>query len=189
MTNTPPFWWPIVGQGFLASNFEEYLSTVNMCEHETKTGPFRPEFIVLHNTAIPTFAQWHMVSGIDRMKNLEHYYRDILKWTAGPHLFVADDLIWVFTPLNVHGVHSPSWNSVSWGVELVGEYNSEPLLSTVKRNAIIAIAALCRKCQIAPDTLRLHHEDPLTTHKGCPGRNVVKADFIQGIREQINASV
>src|SRR5712692_11270909 len=42
-----------------------------------------------------------------------------------PHLFVADDLIWVFTPLTVSGVHSPSWNSITWGVEMVGNFDTE----------------------------------------------------------------
>ena len=44
------------------------------------------------------------------MRNLEAYYRDEQDWSAGPHLFVADDLIWVFTPLRTSWVHSPSWD-------------------------------------------------------------------------------
>jgi N-acetylmuramoyl-L-alanine amidase CwlA len=181
--NTNPIWHVPVGQGFLPSNFNEYVETVDMSEYRTL---WTPDFIVLHNTAMPKFADWHKVSGEAHMQNLEHYYRDFLGWSAGPHLFVADDLIWVFTPLNIRGVHSPSWNSVSWGVELVGDYNNEPLLSTVKSNAIIAIAALCNKCKIAPETLKLHHEDPKTTHKGCPGRNVVKQEFIHGVQFLLN---
>ncbi|HEV2715317.1 MAG TPA: hypothetical protein VGU64_08645, partial [Terriglobales bacterium] len=74
-----------------------------------------------------TFADWHKHSGEERMRALERYYRDENHWSGGPHLFVADDLMWVFTPLNVPGVHSPSWNRVAWGVELVGDYDKEPL--------------------------------------------------------------
>jgi hypothetical protein len=99
---------------------------------------------VLHNTQIPTFDEWHRISGERRMAGLATYYRDERHWSAGPHLFVADDLIWAFTPLNVPGVHSPSWNGVSWGVELVGDYDREPFGDDVKRNGMEAMAALHR---------------------------------------------
>ena len=97
-----PVWKGIIGKGFTAIDFSEYVKTVVF-------DTWRPQFVVLHNTAVPTFAQWHNVSGEQRMKNLESFYRDTQKWSAGPHLFVADDLIWVFTPLNtnVKGTVSP----------------------------------------------------------------------------------
>jgi hypothetical protein len=174
------FWHPIVGQGFLPSNFGEYVGTVQM-----DLLRWRPEFIVLHNTASPTFAQWHEVPGHERMANLEHYYRDQLKWSGGPHLFVADDLIWVFTPLAVPGVHSPSWNKVSWGIEMVGNYAVEPLSNAVKGNTVIAITALTKKCDLDPTRMKLHHEDPLTTHRNCPGPNVDKAEIISLVEAQL----
>jgi hypothetical protein len=42
-------------------------------------------------------------------------------------MFLADDLIWAFTPLNTSSIHSPSWNHISWDVEMVGDYDTEPL--------------------------------------------------------------
>jgi hypothetical protein len=101
---------------------------------------------VVHNTSAPRLLQWHSHPGEVRMRNLESYYRDQQRWSAGPHLFVADDLIWVFTPLTTSGVHSPSWNGVAWGVELVGEYDIEPFNPGVRENAVDALAALytCR---------------------------------------------
>jgi len=98
--------------------------------------------VVLHNTGAPKLADWHRVAGSVRMRNLESFYRDTQQWSAGPHLFVADDVIWVFTPLNVSGVHSPSWNSISWGVEMVGDYATEDFGPAVKGNAINALAIL-----------------------------------------------
>ena len=111
-------WKGIVGRGFTPAAFDAYAS-------ELTFGAWRPQFVVLHNTATPRLADWHMVPGPQRMKNLEAYYRDEQHWSAGPHLFVADDLIWVFTPLTTSGTHSPSWNSVAWGIEMVGEYDEE----------------------------------------------------------------
>lgn len=164
-------WKGIVGQGFSANEFEIYVRGLTFAA-------WRPSFVVLHNTASPTFAQWHSVPGATRMQNLQSYYRDTQKWSGGPHLFVADDLIWVFTPLTVPGVHSPSWNNVSWGVELVGDYSTEVMCAALKSNAVSALATLHGALGLLPSTLRLHREDPLTTHL-CPGSSVLKADYIQ----------
>ena len=139
---------------------------------------WRPQFVVLHNTAIPKLTDWHRVSGDQRMHNLEAFYRDQQGWSAGPHLFVADDLIWVFTPLDMPGVHSPSWNAISWGVELLGDYSVEKLGAAVQTNASSAPASLQALAGIDPETLKLHKEDAKTTHKNCPGSYIVKSDMI-----------
>jgi hypothetical protein len=44
------------------------------------------------------------------------------------------------------------------------------------------MATLCAVLGIDPQTMRLHKEDPKTTH-ACPGRNVSKADIIQEVQE------
>jgi hypothetical protein len=110
-----PVWKGIVGKGFTAGQFEDYAQGVQLTA-------WRPQFVVLHNTYIPKLADWHKTPGEQRMLNLRAYYRDTRHWSAGPHLFIADDLIWVFTRLNTPGLHTPSWNAISWGVELVGDY-------------------------------------------------------------------
>jgi N-acetylmuramoyl-L-alanine amidase-like protein len=166
-------WKGIVGQGFDRAGFAAYVSTLTL-------STWRPQFVVLHNTAVPTLAQWHSVPGAQRMKNLESFYRDTQHWSAGPHLFVADDLIWAFTPLTTSGVHSPSWNSMSWGVEMVGDYNVEPFEAAVRGNTLSALATLHALLGLDPQTLRLHKEDPKTTHD-CPGKHVSKTDIIQGM--------
>jgi hypothetical protein len=175
-------WKGIVGKGFTASEFETYV-------HGIELGEWKPEFIVLHNTSEPRISQWHTTPGAQRMINLQSYYRDQQGWSAGPHLFVADDLIWVFTPLTVPGVHAPSWNEVSWGVEMVGEYEDEPFDfgsgAVVRDNAVSALATLSVKAGLDSHSLRLHKEDPRTTHKECPGKNVDKADMIQRVHDEI----
>ena len=166
-----PAWKGIVGRGFTAADFEQYVQTI-------KLTLWHPQFVVLHNTFIPRLADWHHVPGEQRMQNLQHYYRDTQHWSAGPHLFIADDLIWVFTPLDTPGVHSPSWNAISWGVELVGDYTTEELSPGVQGNATQGLAALYLLGGITPDALRLHKEDPRTTHRDCPGTRIVKNDVI-----------
>jgi len=78
------------------------------------------------------------------MRNLEAYYRDEQDWSAGPHLFVAGDLIWVFTPLTTSWMHLPCWNAISWGIEMVGEYEEEPFDPGARENTVDALAILLR---------------------------------------------
>jgi hypothetical protein len=176
-----PAWKGIVGQGFTAADFNTYLATLTLTN-------WRPQFVVLHNTFIPSLAQWHHASGQARMQGLQSYYRDQMQWSAGPHLFVADDLIWVFTPLTTSGIHAPSWNAISWGVEMVGDYSTEAFGDALRGNAVSALAGLHQLASLDPHTLRFHKEDPKTTHKDCPGKNVVKADVIQAVVDLMAAN-
>jgi N-acetylmuramoyl-L-alanine amidase len=171
-----PNWKGIVGRGFRPHEFKEYLGTLNFTD-------WRPQFVVLHNTASPRLSQWHSHPGEERMHNLEAYYRS-LGWSAGPHLFVADDLIWAFTSLTTPGVHSPSWNSVAWGIEMVGDYNAEPFNPAVRENAVDAVSLLHLLRGLDPDTIRFHKEDPRTDHD-CPGKNVVKSDFVERVKSRM----
>lgn len=141
---------------------------------------WRPEFVVVHNTQIPTLAKWRTMPGKRWMAALESYYRDDQGWSGGPHLFVDDVGIWGFTPLTVPGVHSPSWNDRSWGLEIVGDYETEPLEDTVRENVFDALHVLHRAAGWTSPQIRFHKEDPKTTHD-CPGRNIVKAQFVAGV--------
>lgn len=173
-----PAWKGIIGRGFTGTDLQNYLTTVHL-------DVWRPRFVVVHNTQLPKLSDWHKKPGELHMEDLQSYYRDKMHWSAGPHLFIADDLIWVFTPLNTPGVHSPSWNAISWGVELVGDYDVEPLSDGTRENAVTALAALHALARLDPLGLRIHKEDPKTTHTYCPGKNIVKTDFIQWITERL----
>jgi hypothetical protein len=172
-------WKGIVGLSFEPDAFESYCHTIVW-------DAWRPSFIVLHNTAVPTLAQRPNGLTSDHILGLEHFYRDVQKWSAGPHLFIDDRHIWVFTRLNVSGVHSPSWNKVSLGFEMLGDYASEPFATgrgaKVRDNAVSAIASVSAVLGLDPNGMRLHKEDPATTHN-CPGKNVVKLDVIQRVQD------
>jgi hypothetical protein len=178
-------WKPILGSSFQPDEFETYCQTL----HWTN---WRPSFIVLHNTSVPSLAQRPNGLTKQHILDLEKYYRDDQHWSAGPHLFVDDRQIWVFTPLTTSGVHSPSWNSVALGVEMLGEYETEAFDSgrglAVQRNAVAALSILCRTLGFDPATIRLHKEDPKTTHKGCPGKHVVKSNIIREVTEALHSA-
>ena len=152
-----PIWKGIIGKPYSAQTFDAYV-----CSLTWKT--WKPQFCVLHNTGSPTLAQRPFGLLQVHIANLETYYRDTEHWSAGPHLFVDDRQIWVFTPLTTTGVHSPSWNEVSWGVEMLGDYTAEAFNSgrglAVQKNAIAALATLHSVMGIDSATLRLHHEIP-----------------------------
>jgi len=174
-------WKGIVGKSFSPADFDSYCHTLQWTA-------WRPSFIVLHNTAIPSLAQRPNGLNQSHIKGLEEFYRDTQKWSAGPHLFVDDKQIWVFTPLTVSGVHSPSWNKVALGIEMLGDFEKEPFDSgrgaEVRKNAVSAIATLSAILGLDPNTMRIHREDPLTTH-ACPGKNVRKLEVIQEVNDTI----
>lgn len=176
-------WKGIVGQSFSAQDFDSYC-------HSIQWTSWRPSFIVLHNTAIPNLAQRPDGLTKDHINGLESFYRDVQKWSAGPHLFVDDKQIWAFTPLNMSGVHSPSWNQVAIGIEMLGDYETEAFDSgrglNVRHNAESAIASLSAILGFDPSTMKLHREDPLTTH-ACPGSNVRKLEVIQEVQDLLVA--
>ena len=67
---------------------------------------------------------------------------------------------------------------------MVGDYDCEPFHLQVKHNAVCAIASMYSVLGKDPSTLRLHREDPKTTHR-CPGKNVSKAEMIEAVEAQM----
>lgn len=175
-------WKNIVGIGFTPEQFDSYC-------HSLQWTAWRPSFIVLHNTAVPSLSQRPNGFTAQHMQNFVAYYRDAQKWSAGPHLFIDDKLIWVFTPLTLSGVHSPSWNKIALGIEMLGNYETESFSTgrglQVRKNTVAAIATLCATLGLDPKTTKLHREDPKTTHK-CPGKNVIKSAVIEEVENLID---
>jgi len=173
-----PTWKPIVGLSFTADQFDSYCLSLQWTA-------WRPSFLVMHNTAIPSLAQRPNGFTAQHMQNLASFYRDQKKWSAGPHLFIDDKKIWVFTPLTLSGVHSPSWNKLAIGIEMLGNYAVESFKTDrglkVRENAVAAMATLCAVLGLDPATIKLHKEDRATTHD-CPGKKVIKAEVISEVK-------
>lgn len=185
--------WPAVKQGLTQEEFRKYVTLLEWSK-------WRPTRFVWHNTAAPSLAQWMskakedvgegLMPGTTRINNLERYFRDNNGWSGCPHLFIANDLIWVMNALTLPGVHSPSWNHISIGIEMIGDFSREDDESgegfKVKQNTIFATAILCAELGILPstETIFLHKQDPKTTHD-CPGKNIAvdKLDMIASVAE------
>ncbi len=173
-------WKGIVGMHFTPSEFERYVGRLVFSR-------WRPQFVVVHNTGAPTLAQRPHGLTEQHIQNLVSYYRDTMKWSAGPHVFVDQNGMWVFTPLTTPGVHSPSWNAVTWGVETLGDYETEHYADPIRANLVACLASLHAAAGLDSHTLRFHREDPLTTHRDCPGRGIDKADLIAAVHGAIAA--
>ena len=185
-------WRGIVGRGFSVDEFQTYIGTLQFAG-------WRPSFVVVHNTSEPTqalYEQWQTRpswSGEQWLKNLESYYSG-MGWSSGPHAFVAKDKIWAFTPFTMPGTHSPAWNSRTWGIETVGEFMHERFDGGVRDNLIGTLAILHSALGLDPANykfgtsgLHFHKEDPVTTHKECPGKNMVKADLVAAVIEKMRS--
>jgi N-acetylmuramoyl-L-alanine amidase-like protein len=159
----------------------------------SKEMEFNPDKIIIHNTAAPNYKQWTESKVYpDRMKGLTAWYRDKCKWQGGPHMFVDTNGFWLFNPLWQRGTHSPSYNQSSWGIEMVGDYDSEPFDkgpgAVIRDNAVHATAVLLNHLKLPANnkTILFHKEDKATTH-ACPGKNVSKPDFVKRVQEAMKA--
>jgi hypothetical protein len=167
---------PFVGKRFKPSDFPAYLGGVTF-------GGFVPQFVTLHHTASPSLAMRPSGFSDQHLKNLRSYYEEEMGWSGAPHLFIDDrpDGIIVFQRLDRQGVHAKSFNAVSWGVEMLGDFDSEKFDTgrgaAVRDMAMEALAAMCRRLNVPPATIRFHRDDPKTT-KTCPGTRVSKQDVV-----------
>lgn len=178
-------WTGTLGQPFEADDFETYVQGLG-------APPAWVQFMVIHNTGAPTLKQWHdspadRPAGLrrteQRLANVTHGYRQ-QGWKGGPHLFIDERFIWTFTPLWLKGTHSPSFNSIAWGVEVVGDFDREEWSAQHRALVVAAFAILHEWRGLDPSSIKLHKDDPRTTHD-CPGKGIAskKAEFIAEVRQ------
>jgi len=176
----------IVAKQFTPAEFAVYVAALTPNEFTRSV-----DRVVIHNTAPPTLANRPHGFSYQNMLDMRERYANVLEWSGGPHVFVDDTEkgIWVFNPLKLPGVHSPSWNSNSYAVEMLGDYEEDDFLSgrgaKVGANAIAACSILLKFAGLVPSatSIRFHKEDPKTNHTTCPGKGVVKSVFVAAVQK------
>jgi|SRR6185312_299143 len=181
----------LVNQSFSIAAFEDYINKL-------KFNGWTPNFIVVHNTSVPNqalYKKWHEDKSwyMERWgKNLASYYAG-MGWNGCPHFIVGYDKILVLNDPTRPGTHTPSWNKFTWGVETIAEFENEPFADGVKENLIGALAILHERVGLNPTDFKLgvrglhfHKEDKATTHKTCPGKNLIKADLVKAVFNKMN---
>ncbi len=178
----------IVGRRFTPEEFAAYVKTTVNPELRQR-GHWRPGFIVLHHTGVPSIRQRPQGFTGDNMDALARYYGITKGWRSGPHLFVDQNGIWVFTRLTRRGTHSPSWNGVAWGIEQLGNFIIENYQegdgAKIRDNATAAVAILSVARGFNPASLRFHKDDRRTTHKDCPGDTCKKEDVVNRVQREM----
>ena len=201
-----------LGQGLDAAAFTDYVRSYNF-------GRIAPSYIVLHHTAIPSTLAARYPSGAvwdageadmsdariyakrkRQLDALATYYHDSLGWSAGPHLFIDERYIWLFTPMSAVGVHAKAGNSYgagaqlrySIGIEIIGYYEHTVWPDAVAANVRTAVHALCTRLGISPAYRPgpLHtpaaHDRSLSSHRDygkpqCPGAAITEAYYVGAI--------
>ena len=140
---------------FNAAQFKTYLN---------HTEPFAEiKEVFIHHTVNPTPETWR---GRDSMLAMKRVYEK-KGWTAGPHVFVMSNGVWIFTPVNEQGIGVKGHNAHAIHVEIVGNYEENKLEGAMLRNAIDTFTAICDWLQYDPMSLRLHRDYADTK---CPGK-------------------
>ena len=142
---------------------EEFQKYVN----EFNFGALNPNKLVIHHTWKPTKNDWKGESTLNGIKN----YYEGKAWNAGPHLFIAEDGIWLFSPMNKKGIHSGVGNYRSIGIEVVGDYDVHKWSGKTKSNAISAIKILMTRLKINTEMIKFHND---FSSKSCPGHAITK---------------
>ena len=152
------------GIGFDRAGFRAWLRT------QKKPAYHR---IVNHMTDAPYIRA--SVGAVQRIKNLGNYYRNDLKWSAGPDFFcLGDGKVYLGSPLG-RSVGSKGWNGNSFHIEVEGKYNgithdykTGPGLSNWQVSAWVQ-AELLEWMGWEPDNDRIKlHKEGSTSHN-CPG--------------------
>lgn len=185
---------PFVGKCFpTAKEFLDYLDTIQF-------KAWTPRYVTMHHTGAPSLKTWRTYAHGTRkvpitdarwMANLAGYYGNELGWSAGPHFFFTPDNFCVLSLPEKRGVHAVSFNASSWGVECVGDFDSEIFTPELANRYAEGLACLHLALGISPDPfvfntrgLHFHRDDP-KTKKTCPGRGVDKARMIALVKQQM----
>lgn len=181
-----------VGKCFATSEkFLAYLELISF-------GPWRPKFVTVHHTASPTLQNWRdwqdrkvPVTDEQWLKNLASYYGKELGWSAAPHFFFTPKHYCVLSPPERRGIHAVSFNALSWGVEMVGNFDTETMPPDLRRRYVEGIACLHIAGALKPtpykyatEGLHFHRDDPKTS-KTCAGKRLNRPIFAKEVHEAV----
>ena len=161
----------IDGRVMTADEFVRYVENLDL-------PPPLPTRVFLHHTWRPTPDSWR---GLDSIMAMKAYYERLVwedmdgrlqeGWTAGPHLFVAEDGIWLFSDLRYDGVGVYGHNYRSRHLEMVGNYDAQLPSGAILENTIATLGILHERLGLDVGKLDFHRD---YSNKSCPGWAVQK---------------
>lgn len=176
-----------VGRVWSTSSFKDYLNTL-------KTPPWCSA-ICIHHTAFPDLAMRPKGFTIEHIENIRFGYINEKKWSAGPHFFTDEDQIFGMTPPTTRGVHAASFNSMSIGIEMLGDFDDADDPKSGRGMDVVETTAAATKILLdwlklpaSKNTILFHRDDP-KTKKTCPGKKIDKDWFINLVNKKQIISV
>lgn len=190
-----------IGDGLTAAQFIDYVQNYDF-------GRQLPTFVVLHHTSIPDTQYARARDGSwdaneqglsdqqiyakrkQQLDGIMSYYRGSLGWNRGPHLFIDDRWIWLFTPMYYPGIHAAEGNgteaSYSIGIEVIGHYERVRWPESIEQLVGHTVAVLKRKL----GTFELRHQrfaGGVSSHRdynkpACPGAAISEDYYLQVLR-------
>jgi hypothetical protein len=199
-----------IGKALTAQEFIDYVAPYDF-------GSIPPSFVVIHNSANPD-ASWAKLNNDPAIKwdrneagltndaikakrkpqldSIKNYYVS-LGWNAGPHLFIDERFIWLFTPMDTIGIHAKSGNSYydahgglhySIGIECVGWFGNSGWPENMQKLLQVAVQTLRDRLgnfeivyTPAPTNQPESHDHGISFHRDynkpeCPGA-VITPDY------------
>jgi hypothetical protein len=212
-----------IGQALTGQEFIAYVASYDF-------GSVPPSFVVIHNTYKPD-ASWAPIGtsqatwwdrnevGLSseeikakrkpQLDSIMRYYRDVKDWPTGPHLFIDEKWIWLFTPMYDVGTHAASGNSYrdsagklhySIGIETVGYFERRGWPLSMQKLLQIAVQSLQSELKdfeivykSAPVNQPAAHDHSISFHNdynkpSCPGA-VITPQYAIPILQQPYATV
>lgn len=159
----------IVNKKLSLDEFRDYVESYHF-------GSLPANRLVIHHTWKPNKESW---VGERSILGLKEYYEN-KGWKAGPHLFIAEDGIWLFTPMRRNGIHAGKLNPRSIGIEVVGDYNAEKWSGKTKTNALGVIKTLMDQLNLTEKDIFFHRD---VSGKSCPGWAITKEWLFEELSE------
>ncbi|MDD4407395.1 MAG: N-acetylmuramoyl-L-alanine amidase, partial [Bacilli bacterium] len=122
--------------------------------------------IVLHHTS-DSLESWKT------KKTSIGYYKKMYEkrgWTTGPHLFIDEGGIFLFTDINIEGTHANSANKGSIGIEMVGNYDKKVPKGKIWEKTKRVLNILLKKFDLNVKDIHLHRK--FNPNKSCPGKAI-----------------
>lgn len=171
---------PLIGRCLDIPAWLEYVESYDF-------GPIAPRILTLHHTWKPTIQQWR---GLASMRSMQQSYA-AKGWSAAPHIYVAPDGIWLFTPMKDIGVHAGTLNGsvkqgwYSIGIEMVGDYDQVRPSGIIWEQTKAVLGGLTRRLGTPFAQLLTFHRD--ASEKSCPGHAVTKDWVISEVAGWLHA--
>lgn len=170
-----------IGRGLSLEQFQAYVASYDF-------GKVPPDSVCFHHTANPDatyapigndtktkwdrgeFGESDLAVYNKRLRQLDalrNYYAS-LGWACGPHIFIDDRYIWLFSPMNQVGIHAKWGNSFkahgalhySVGIEVIGYYERVVWPPAVQRLVGGAVRALMTRLAMAPEYMYAGAQKP-----------------------------